>query len=78
MHSMRFDSPGGAETWHAHMCSDLSGEVRFVYRDTEMEVPGEFLKEIVARWVMREKISVLEQQEAEVILLGGCRRGAAL
>lgn len=68
--SMRFDEDGGSRTWHAHMHSDLSGCVRFVHRDQEFEVPGEFLQAIVAAWVRRVKVGRIEQERDLDTLLG--------
>lgn len=70
MKTFRFDAQDGSETWYAHMHSDMSGNVRFVHGAAELEVPGEFLQNLVASWVESRRIAALERMRPIDILLG--------
>lgn len=55
-----------------HHNGDFSGEV-IIHKDTtqeEIEIPFEAIKDLVALYVGNHKISVIEQQSSDELLLG--------
>lgn len=57
----------------ARMHDDLSGGVEFDdgHGDPPKEIPGAFLKRIVAEWVRRQQVSRIEQMGTDGLLLDG-------
>lgn len=54
-----------------HYNTHLSGKVIVIYDGKEMEIPGEDILSFVAyAYVMRKRISKIEQMEVDELLLG--------